>query len=369
MQDLPDDLSRFDHDLVLVLSKDRRKLSLKEAVDIIRLESGEQVNLETVIAEGRNPLEWIQPKALWKFDHATRRGVHYAVIPDEHGSFVLSAWSTEHRGVFHLAATVPVTDPRWKKVERWIGRATPNLVPCFLNHADFADIGAALANLGEAEVSRLTARSLLDQSSTTRGWKSRSDSLRPTPIDAIGEAEANHTSVRTMTIRVGDILNVHLRRLAGATFYSGRFEVFEAEVLTRLAAAVASRRNLMGNRQRRIGAPMGAPISIKLPGPFLGAEIDTGEVLSTLEEFSQTSIAVLHRNPYLHVVVTDYSDGSNFDVFVTDPETIEIYPGYRASLGSLTRLSQRLGERFLATDIREAADEPVVNLSDLVASR
>jgi hypothetical protein len=79
------------------------------------------------------------------------------------------------------------------------------------------------------------------------------------------------------------------------------------------------------------------------------------------------AIAVLHRNPYLHVVVTDYADGSNFDVFVTEPDAIEVHPGFRSSLGALTRLTQSLGERFEALKIAEAAPPEPVSLDDLIA--
>ena len=67
-----------------------------------------------------------------------------------------------------------------------------------------------------------------------------------------------------------------------------------------------------------------------LPGPVLVDAEATGEVLAELEGQRDISLAVLHRNPYLHVVVTDYSDGSNFDVVVTN-----VHPGPgRASVRS-----------------------------------
>ncbi|TWP51555.1 hypothetical protein FKR81_15280 [Lentzea tibetensis] len=368
MRDSPWAISRFDEALLELLGQGQKHLSLADAVDAIGIESGEQINVETILAESNSPLESLLPRAL-SGTEKDRRGVQHLEIVDNRGSFVISAWPTAHRGVFHLAATTPFTDPRWQKVERWIGRANPEVVPCFLNHADFIDIGRALSEIGDAEVSRLTARNLVDQSSLGRSWKSRSDGLRLSPLEAIAEVEANHASVRTMTMRVGQLLSLHLRRLAGATFYSGNFTAFDDVVLSRLAKAGATRRSLMANRHRRVGKPVGTPISVKLPGAFLGTEIDTSEVLETLEELSQVSVAVLHRNPYLHVVVTDYSDGSNFDLFVTDADSIDIYPGFRASRGSLTRLSQRLGERFLATDISDAAEDDEVSLDDLVASR
>jgi hypothetical protein len=49
--------------------------------------------------------------------------------------------------------------------------------------------------------------------------------------------------------------------------------------------------------------------------------------------------------------VTDYLDGSNFDAFITSDDRVLIYPGYRASMGALTRLTEHLAERFAAREV------------------
>jgi len=203
----------------------------------------------------------------------------------------------------------------------------------------------------------------------SRGWKARTGSLRPSHHDAIHEAEREGASVRTLSLHVGNALNLHIRRLAGATYYSGDFALFERVVLGRLATAAARRRALLSGRERRVGSPPAAPISVRLSSPILVDAEATGEVLAELERQRDTAVAVMHRNPYLHVVVTDYTDGSNFDVFVTSPDSIEVYPGFRASLGALTRLTQGLGERFEALEIAEEASLEPSSLADLAANQ
>jgi len=89
-------------------------------------------------------------------------------------------------------------------------------------------------------------------------------------------------------------------------------------------------------------------------------------VLKQIRLMTHVSMAVFHRNPYLHLTVTDEVDGSNFDVMVTQPDSIDIYPGYRASMDSLARVAQRLGERFGASFIAEAQTQPSVSLAELV---
>lgn len=366
--DSRDGLNRFDAALwELASSGDISATMLSAAVEKVGLASNEQVTVATVIVDEVPPLEVVRPRSGVPVEIRQSGLTVLMKVPDDYGTFVLSAWPSIQPGIFHLVGSVPTTDPRWRKVERWVANASPDVVPCFLNHDDFTDIGSALAEFGDVEVSRLTARRRSDFSSLNRGWKARADSLRPSHDAAIADAETEGASVRTLTLQVADHLSIHLRRLAGATFYSGDFALFERSVLGRLASAASRRRALLGDRARKIAAPPQRAISIRLPVPALASREATGEVVRELEHMSGIGLAVLHRNPYLHVAVTDYADGSNFDVVVTDPASIDVYPGFRASLGSLTRLTQQLGERFEATEIAESMPLAPVSLGDLIS--
>lgn len=317
------------------------------------------VTVETLIADGAAPLN-VLGERLSNVEMRTVGLVSLVRVNDERGAFVLACWPTQHDDVFHLISSVPSTDPRWQKVERWVGNASPCLVPCFLDHEDFSDIGTALFEHGNVEVSRLTARRRKDLSSLTRGWQQQSGTLRPNHLQAISDTEDDGASVRTLTLHVSyggqPVVNLHLRRLAGATFYNGDFELFDTVVLRRLAVGAARRADLLTGRERKIAEPLPAPIAIKLPGPILADADATGDVIALLEEGTALAVAVLHRNPYLHVVVTDNTDGSNFDVVVTEEDAIEVYPGFRASMGALSRLTQMLGERFEAWSISDAGE-------------
>jgi len=339
---------------------------LRSLITIANRTGQAHLTAETVIVDEDRSLIDLVPTELRP--EIQRFGVgELGLINDEQGRFVIGMYPTAYDGVFHLAGSIPTTDPRWQKVERWIGRGAPRFAACFLNHADFAEIGIALSSLGDVEVSRLTARRHSDLSSLTRGWQERDSALRPSPIEAINSTEREGASVRSLTIKVKNGMSIHLRRLAGATYYSGDFRHFDEIVLSRLAKFAAARRELLRNRQRRINEPPRQPIVVRLQtAAFKDAEA-TGSVLSTLQDQRETAIAVLHRNPYLHVVVTDYLDGSNFDVFVTSADEIRIFPGFRSSIGALARLTQQLGDHFAAKEIVEANVAPKPTLAELCA--
>jgi len=234
-------------------------------------------------------------------------------------------------------------------------------VRCFLDHADFLDIGIALSEHADVEVQRLTGRMRSDRSGYGRSFPALTgDDLRPDPREIVKQAEGHGAAVRTMHLHVGDVADVVIRRQAGATFVHGDVEVFEQRILNRLAVAAHRRRELMSNRQRVIDQVPKQPILVRLSTPMLSDATATGYMLDELAVSShRLSYAVLHRNPYLHVSVLDEDDGSNYDVFVTRPDAIEIHPGFRATLGSLTRLAQALGDRFEAEAlVEEPFDRP-----------
>lgn len=365
----PQSITRFD-DALWSLAQTGVLPSLADVVAQAQGKPQEHMVFETVIVETSNPLDVIRPK---NDSHCSIRSVGAVSVmhvDDEKGPFTLSAWPTAYEGVFHLVGGIPAADDRWGKVDRWISNAAPGAVRCFLDHDDFIDIGTALSEHADVEIQRLTGRMRDGKSSYGRSFPALDgDELRPDHHEIIDEAERHGAAVRTMHLHVGDVADVVIRRQAGATFVHGDFGVFEASILNRLALAAHKRRELMSGRQRVINEAPKQPIQIRLATPLFTDAAATGEVLRELDQASaHVAYAVMHRNPYLHVTLTDEIDGSNYDLFVTSADAIEIHPGFRASLGSLTRLSQRLGDRFEAISFREKPVPAPVSFYDLVDS-
>jgi hypothetical protein len=341
--------------------------------DIVRSAQGkpqEHIVFETLIVEDANPIEAIRSAQAGLCVVKSLGAVTVMHVNDHRGPFTVSAWPTAYEGVFHLVGGVPAADSRWSTAGGWISKAAPNVVRCFLDHEDFTDIGTALSEHAEVEVQRLTGRMRTGHSSYGRSFPALAgDALRPDHHEIIGEAERHDAAVRTMHLHVGEVVDVAIRRQAGATLVHGNFDVFESSILNRLALAAHNRRELMSNRQRVVNEAPKRPIQIRLASPIFIDSQATGEVLKELDiAANHVAYAVMHRNPYLHVAMTDETDGSNYDLFVTRPDTIELHPGFRASLGSLTRLSQVLGDRFEAVALGEEPDPEPLSFYDLVDS-
>jgi hypothetical protein len=296
-----------------------------------------------------------------------RTGAHSTLIRvDElEHAWLLMVLPTAYADVYHLAGSLPHTDDRWQSLRRWVGRSAGRLIPVTLNERDFDRIALGLAEFERVEVSRLAARMLRDGSSYNRGWPQTFGSERPSYDSAMAEIEGT-AYVRSLSLHLGQRLSVHLRRVAGATFYSGDFALFDTVIASELASAAKARRDLYRNRDRTRGVTPQTALAIELESDVLGEPNAIAELLDEVARPKRLGIAVLHRNPYLHFAVTDYSDGSNFDAFVTDDDRVVIHPGYRSSTGALGRFVEIVTEHFATRSVSEVEAMAPPTLEDLL---
>jgi hypothetical protein len=154
---------------------------------------------------------------------------------------------------------------------------------------------------------------------------------------------------------------VHLRRTSGASFYDGEFRLFVDVVLHRLQVAAAERGELLSGREREPRAPAVEVLSMDVDRVDLGDPTVRATVVNTITAVRGVQAAVMHDNPYLHVLVTDFLNGASFDVLITDERRLDILPGLRSSVGSLARVTDALGD---ALGMRELSLRPVTPLID-----
>lgn len=347
--------------------RDAAKLGrrLPPLVELMAQTHPSQLTVTTVLSDLHRPGNAIGRVATQHPNATMVDQVEIFVAEHQDEEFVFSVWPSGSESVWHLVSTMPVTSDEWSLVERWVQRAAPAIAPVQLDEQELPSICHMLSEHGQVQVSRMTARIARDQSSYTRGWPSDAALPRPSYTEALGEVEGRG-AVRTLTVTVGERLNVHLRKRAGATYYGGDPELFCGVVLTRLASAASKRARAFRDRQRHRREPVGAPVAIHVqPGQFADREQLRGLVAS-LDSVSDLGVSVLHGNPYLHLAVTDYRDGSNYNVFVTDGQQLRIYPGFRASMGSLARIADQVGDIVSSVAIRDAEPPRTLTRDDFL---
>lgn len=318
-----------------------------------------QLTVLTVIGDGIDPVDLLEGRA--RGVSGVRRSAHVGLLQARMGrkDYVVAIWPAGG-GVFHLVGSVPVTDDAWGRVEgAWINAAAPHLSPVILNRDDFEAIGDGLAEHGDIAAGRMTARVLRDRSSYSRGWPNLDAVRRPTHREAL--AETDDMLVRTLTLDVGTSTRVHLRRTSGASFYHGQFRLFVDVVLSRLRTAAAERRQLLSDRQRAPLVPATEMLSMEVDRVDLGDAAVRADVLSTLTAVRGIQVAVMHDNPYLHVLVTDFLNGASFDILITVDGRLDILPGLRSSIGTLARVTDVLGDTL---GMRELSLRPLHRLID-----
>jgi hypothetical protein len=70
-------------------------------------------------------------------------------------------------------------------------------------------------------------------------------------------------------------------------------------------------------------------------------------LIKSLSEFPKSSYSVYHGNPYLHMSMVDYCDGSSYDIWVVSSNRLIIIPQLRATFNSLSRLCEHILKRFM----------------------
>lgn len=278
--------------------------------------------------------------------------------------FIVSIWPSQEQSIWLVASTVRLTSKEWRKVERWLQRAAPQLSPVILAQDGLSDLCSELSAHGDVRVSKVTG-AMPGGSSAQRGFRDETYHYRPTYVDVLNDFEPGG-SVKTMQVTVGDRLSLHIRRRAGLTYKGGDPNLFVDVALHHLAALAANAVRIFEGRERQVHTPPPPPLSIDVPeGQFANPDHLRGFVVK-LDRISDVGVAVLHGNPYLHVIVTDYRDGSNFDLFITDDRQIRLYPGFRTSVGALTRFADSLSDILPSIAIHDAAPKQGMTRDDFL---
>ena len=103
----------------------------------------------------------------------------------------------------------------------------------------------------------------------------------------------------------------------------------------------------------REDALSGNPIVFRFTREVLTNRSRNQELVNTLASLPNVSVCTFHINPYLHVALVDYSDGSNMDIFADDPQTLAVIPGKRCSVGAVSRAFNRVYAHFASGEIAD----------------
>ena len=129
--------------------------------------------------------------------------------------------------------------------------------------------------------------------------------------------------------------------------------VFEAFILP-VCKTIHDNIKIFQNRSRREYEDLAAkPLVIDF-GFELFTEISENEkFIRAMKGFTTASISVLHGNPYIHMSIIDYLDGSTFDLWVLSSTKIIIVPQMKGSFPAIKRLVNHIFDNYAEGSIKD----------------
>lgn len=308
-----------------------------------------------------DPLEALSDRGTW----VTTKHGSALFLPEIGDGLIVTAWSTRYPSVWHVASLVNTTSSQWRRFENLLFAVGTNVSRVRLDTEQFTQVAVALHQFGEARVRKIATRSRSVRREAVDISYPTSD--KPSPLDVLAEQEEQGNDVVTMLVGYDDGVAVHVRRLAGASLYRGNVGDFESILLPVFADASETTRQLLTGRSRKVGEPMPEAVVVDLPLDRFNGAADTQVVLDLLLGQTNCAVAVLHRNPYFHAVVTDLTDGSSFDVLITNAHQVKVYSGFLTRTQQLARVTQTLADALGAERLLEAAPVSEVSLEDITS--
>lgn len=110
---------------------------------------------------------------------------------------------------------------------------------------------------------------------------------------------------------------------------------------------------LYSNRARIAERPKPSPLVLELEYDAFEDVKMNHKFIETLQQMPYVSLSVYHGNPYIHLSLVDYLDGSSFEIWVLSANEITLVPQLRASEASISRLVNHIFERFREGIVKE----------------
>ena|SRR2546428_1941423 len=136
----------------------------------------------------------------------------------------------------------------------------------------------------------------------------------------------------------------------------GTFQPFLESVLPQATRFAKARVEYLRKRAESAANPKPEPVVIKFPEELFANPSKNKQYIDAIADLESCSISEYHTNPYIHISILDYLDGSSYDLWVTSSDRIVIIPHFSASTASMARLVNHIYERVHEGEHEEYAD-------------
>ena len=136
---------------------------------------------------------------------------------------------------------------------------------------------------------------------------------------------------------------------------SRNFSLFHAAAVSKIQDIAQRLFLLYLNRSRRSENKINPsrPLAIEFGCAIFDSPKKNKQLVDALKELTNSSISVIHANPYLHASLVDFLDGSSYDLWVLSQDRIIIVPQMRATYFSLNRICDHIFRKFREGNVKD----------------
>ncbi len=88
------------------------------------------------------------------------------------------------------------------------------------------------------------------------------------------------------------------------------------------------------------------PLEINFEQELFKEKSNHANFIGMLSLLEDSSVSVLHGNPYIHLSIMDYIDGSSYDLWVVDSKQILLVPQLNSTIASLKRIVNHIYDYY-----------------------
>lgn len=108
------------------------------------------------------------------------------------------------------------------------------------------------------------------------------------------------------------------------------------------------------NRDRRTSETKEArPLIIQYNDNVFDKIEENQTFIKAISKIDNSSVSVIHGNPYIHISLIDYFDGSSYDMWVLNNNEIIIVPQMKGTVASIKRIVNHIFDTFAEGEIKE----------------
>lgn len=169
----------------------------------------------------------------------------------------------------------------------------------------------------------------------------------------------NNGWFKSLQFKVGDTQTsekVSLTR-QGIIQAGGMFDkVFESFVLP-ICRLIQKSNEFFENRSRKANTDLQVkPLTIDFGGDNFAEVSENERFINAMKQLKASSTSVLHGNPYIHLSVIDYYDGSSFDLYVLSASELFIVPQMKGTVASIKRLINHIFDTYAEGVIKDYSE-------------